>query len=109
MIDFSRDGSELATGSLNPEFTVWDTSSWGLKYTIRSPYANPSMSLLASGRELVSAGLGGPGLVVYTLDVERLIQIARDRLTRSFTAAECLRYLHLDECPPAESAGGGGS
>ena len=48
----------------------------------------------------MSAGLGGPGLVVYTLDENRLIEIARDRLTRSFTTAECVRYLHRDECPP---------
>jgi WD40 repeat protein len=100
-IEFTRDGSELVTGSLNPELVVWDTSTWELKYTIRAPYANPSMALLATGREVASAGLGGSGLVVYTLDVDRLIELARNRLTRSFTTAECVRYLHLDECPPS--------
>jgi hypothetical protein len=54
------------------------------------------MSLLGTGREVV-AGLPVP--LVYTLDVERLIEIAQNRLTRSFTAAECDRYLHRDECP----------
>jgi len=98
-IQFTHDGSELVTSSVSLELGVWDASSWEPKYTIRSEYANPSMSLLESGRGVVSAGLGSPGLVVYTLNVDRLIEIARARLTRSFTTAECIRYLHMDECP----------
>jgi WD40 repeat protein len=101
-LQFAADGSELVTSSLSLELAVWNASSWEPKYTIRGPYSTPSMSLPASGGEVVSAGLGGPGLVVYTLDVDRLIEIARSRLTRPLTTAECIRYMHLDECPMPE-------
>jgi WD40 repeat protein/class 3 adenylate cyclase len=98
-IYFSPDDAQLIGSSLNEELAVWDASSWELSYTIRSRYANPSMALMASGREIVSGGLGYPGLVVFTLDVDELVAIAHDRLTRTFTTAECVRYLRLDECP----------
>jgi WD40 repeat protein/class 3 adenylate cyclase len=106
---FSLDDEELVTVGLQEELDVWNASTWELMYTIAAPYANRSMSLLASGREIVAAAQPGPGgtpragLVVYTLDVDELIDIARDRLTRSFTTAECVRYLHLAECPTEAS------
>jgi hypothetical protein len=78
---------------------VWDPESRERKYAITGEYATPSASLLARGPGVVSAGLPSPGLVVYALDVDRLIEIARERLTRSFTTAECVRYLHRDSCP----------
>jgi hypothetical protein len=37
-------------------------------------------------------------LTVFTLDVEELLGIARDRLTRGFTPEECVAY-DLDPCP----------
>lgn len=38
---------------------------------------------------------------MYVLQIEELMEIARSRLTRSLTPAECRRFLHLDECPDA--------
>ncbi len=37
----------------------------------------------------------------YILPVDELLELARNRPTRSFTAAECLRYLRKDACPTA--------
>ena len=39
----------------------------------------------------------GPG-VTLTIDLDELLQIGRDRLTRGFTQAECDTY-HIDTCP----------
>ena len=31
---------------------------------------------------------------------EELMALARARVTRSLTDAECRQYLHVDQCPP---------
>jgi hypothetical protein len=50
------------------------------------------------GRELVSGGLNG--LVrSYLLDVEALISLAHERLTRGWTEQECQQFLHMEACP----------
>lgn len=36
---------------------------------------------------------------VHVLDPDEQIALARDRLTRSLTDAECHLYLHLPACP----------
>jgi hypothetical protein len=36
---------------------------------------------------------------VYALSIDKLMQLARQRLTRGFTEQECVQYLHMDTCP----------
>jgi len=35
---------------------------------------------------------------VWALDLDDLMEIARDQVTRSLTDEECRQYLHLDRC-----------
>ena len=47
------------------------------------------------------ASVGDDGLVrVWALDLDELIAIATDRLTRTLTEDECRQYLHVERCPP---------
>jgi WD40 repeat protein len=39
------------------------------------------------------------GIRVWALDIDRLLDVARENVTRSLTAEECRTYLHLDACP----------
>jgi WD40 repeat protein len=43
----------------------------------------------------------GDTVRVYALDIDDLIGLARDRVTRGFTDQECRQYLHLERCPEA--------
>jgi WD40 repeat protein len=36
---------------------------------------------------------------IYVLDTDELAALARSRVTRSLTAEECQKYLHVDQCP----------
>lgn len=36
---------------------------------------------------------------IYALDIENLIEIAKSRLTRTWTLEECQKYLHTEVCP----------
>jgi hypothetical protein len=35
----------------------------------------------------------------YVLDSQELVALARSRITRALTAAECQQYLHVPQCP----------
>jgi hypothetical protein len=37
---------------------------------------------------------------VYALDIPELLNLARSRVTRTFTAEECQRYFQSPTCPP---------
>jgi WD40 repeat protein len=50
------------------------------------------------GDYLATAGFDGT-VRVYVVAPDRLLALARSRLTRSFTLEECQTYLHLEECP----------
>jgi hypothetical protein len=48
-------------------------------------------------------GHGGPtraGIHIWALEVDELVEIARARLQRDFTAVECETH-HIDPCPAA--------
>ena len=48
------------------------------------------------------ASIGDDGIArVWALDLDDLIAIANDRLTRGFSEDECRQYLHLERCPDA--------
>ncbi|HLO17866.1 MAG TPA: hypothetical protein VK206_23755, partial [Anaerolineales bacterium] len=36
---------------------------------------------------------------VYVLPTKDIIELAKSRLTRKLTEAECQQYLHVDACP----------
>jgi hypothetical protein len=56
------------------------------------------VSFNQDGKELASASLCD-GVRVWALDIDDLLRMARQRVTRSLTAQECREYLHLDRCP----------
>jgi hypothetical protein len=40
---------------------------------------------------------------IWALDIDDLIDIAGENVTRSLTDEECRQYLHVQVCPPAET------
>jgi hypothetical protein len=50
-----------------------------------------------------STGSHKDGVRVWALDIDELLEIARENVTRPFTDEECLQYLHEDPCPPSRS------
>jgi WD40 repeat protein len=98
-ITFSRDGTRLALTTVDPSMStrVWD---WPgnvelLKLTdgAKRTTFSPDGKLLAGVRSEPT-----PYVHVWALDVDRLLEIARRRVTRSLTDAECRQYLQ-GPCP----------
>ena len=92
---FSRDGRRMAIGTIDETSStrVWDWPS-GVE-ALKLPEGGLRLAFSPDGKLL--AGVQPkptPFVHVWTLDPERLLQIARHRVTRSLTEDECRRYLH---------------
>ena len=101
---FSRDGTRLATGGYEGAVKIWDVSASptaGQELLDLSGYSSfiYTLDFSPDGRYISASSAGDGTTRVYALRIEDLIGIARLRLTRSFTLAECQKYLHQSVCP----------
>jgi WD40 repeat protein/DNA-binding SARP family transcriptional activator len=98
-IAFDPSGSRVATSSLDGTIRLWDPRSGELQLVLHGHYAQvSSVSFSPDGSQLASYGVEGV-VRIWALDLDDLIEIAQDRLTRSFTEDECRQYLHAARCP----------
>jgi WD40 repeat protein/class 3 adenylate cyclase len=97
---FSRDGRILAIGVLAGSIRIWDWVTETELLTLRTPVSrlafSPDGTLIAGVKE--AWGVAPPAVRVLALDHDLLMQIARDRVTRSLRDNECRQYLQRT-CP----------
>jgi WD40 repeat protein/DNA-binding SARP family transcriptional activator len=116
---FSPDGARLATSSSDGTVRLWDVGTGRQTLTLASGVAGEvgaeskfcfrtlRVAYLGVGGKLAFSPDGtrlaytaADGTVrVLALDIDDLIDLARSRLTRSWTQDECETYLHRDTCP----------
>jgi WD40 repeat protein/DNA-binding SARP family transcriptional activator len=98
-VEVAGDSRTIVSASNDRTMRVWDLPSGRLLQTI--PVGGPVYSVEFVADQHVLATTPGP-LTIFTLDVDELLGIARDRLTRGFAAEECVAY-DLDPCPTLEA------
>ncbi|MGB3713345.1 MAG: protein kinase [Candidatus Promineifilaceae bacterium] len=100
-VGFTPDGLQLISGG-GDSVSIWDIAT-GTELLNIAPNASSEFALTQDGRRLYTATSPRPAVRVYAVPLEDVRALAESRVTRQLTNAECLQYLHLDECPPASS------
>lgn len=94
-LEFSPDGSMLASGAVDGFLRIWDVEA-GVELH-RIPIESPSDAYWIDDEHLVVGTQWGLWTTI-TLDTNELVDVAIDRLTRGFTVEECTTY-RIDPCP----------
>ena len=99
-MSFSPDGTQLAVPHMGG-MGIWDASTGEFLQTFPHPGSVMEVVYSPDGKRLATAGFDGFARL-FILDVDELIALAKSRLTRTLTDAECQKYLHMAACPIEE-------
>lgn len=98
---FDAAGTQLATAHADGTIRLWDPRS-GVQTLVLQGDGDPVEVVAFSPDGSRLASTGDTGIVrVWALDLDDLIGIATDRLTRRLSEDECRQYLHLERCSDA--------
>lgn len=99
-LTFTPDGRKLVTASVDGTARVWNPRTGALEIVLPTPDTDPvsGVELAAGGSRLLTLGYDGV-IRAWTLDLDELVRIARSKLTRGLTTAECQRFLDESRCP----------
>ncbi len=99
-VAFSPDGTRLAVGS-GDEVRVFDARSGAALQEFRHRAAVEVFKVVFSPDGSMLASWADDGTRVWALDIDDLLDIARQNVTRSLSDEECRQYLHVAACSDA--------
>ena len=95
---WSSDGLSIISGSHDGSVRLWDASTGETLLVLEGHNTWPFVEMSPDQQYVATAT---PDTVrIWTLDLDELTGIARTRVPRSLSSAECLAY-HFAECPTA--------
>ena len=98
---FSPDGGTIAASLEDYTVRLFDAQTYERQLVLRADVgSSPWIDFRPDGSMLVS-GDGYAMMRVWALDIDDLLEIARQNITRSLTDEECRQYLHVESCPAA--------
>ncbi|MGH9273374.1 MAG: WD40 repeat domain-containing protein, partial [Acidimicrobiales bacterium] len=98
-VAFRRDGQQVAFAGADGTVGLGDPDTGEQQLVLRGHEGGVgNISFSPDGTRLASVGTDGV-LRVWALELDALIEIARDRVTRSLDDDECRQWLHVETCP----------
>jgi WD40 repeat protein len=98
---WTSDGTRIVAGDSAGAVRIWDADTGEpILGLLGHVGAVVGLAVSPDGMWIASSEGGGP-TIVRTLDLSELVEIARSRLTRTFTPHECLAYA-IDGCAVSE-------
>ena len=96
---FNADGTRLASASFDKLAKVWDVQTGQELATLYGNTKNfQGVTFKPDGKRVATGG--GDGMVrIFVQSLAELESLAKVRLTRTLTTAECQQYLHAAQCP----------
>lgn len=103
---FTRDGRRLAISAFDTTIRIWDWAA--ATELLKLPLAEQGRIAFSPDGDLLAhvawGGTAGSNVRIFALDVDRLLQVARERVTRSLSVEECRRYLQRACTPQVDDA-----
>ncbi|KAA3655513.1 MAG: hypothetical protein DWQ04_33400 [Chloroflexi bacterium] len=100
-VDLSDDESRLVTAGYDNAIRIWDTATGAEITRLSLLYGANSVLFHQDDTQLITSGSADGVIRFYTLDLAELVEIAKSRITRPFTLAECEQY-RIEFCSAEE-------
>jgi WD40 repeat protein/serine/threonine protein kinase/class 3 adenylate cyclase len=95
----SPDGSRLAVGSADGTIVLFDMVSGQQLLTLPGNGSTVAALAFSGDGSILAAETPKAGTQILALDIDRLMRIAQEKVTRALTLEECRGYLHVPQCP----------
>jgi len=96
---FSPDSTRIVTSSDGGAARVWNAHTGELIFTSLDEPTDVEFAFFTSDGSKIALLYSDRRILVHAIAFDDVLEIAKGRVTRSLTDAECRTYLHVPACP----------